>query len=165
MGWYSILPTHLTVYETWIIRAFLLLSILNLLPWVIAVIYDILYYISRQIWHEVPIWGGRARGQTRPRAPTLRGRDRGMSFRDIVTGGGGGGGGNNNGDDIGQDDEGDGDDYDDGSPQSAGTTKKKQSDGSGVRKRTTKAGSEMGHRKKLSQQSIKEADDEEERNS
>ncbi|KIV96995.1 hypothetical protein PV10_00805 [Exophiala mesophila] len=141
MGWYSILPTHLTVYETWIIRAFLLLSILNLLPWVIAVIYDILYYISRQIWHEVPIWGGRARGQRRPRAPTLRGRDRGMSFRDIVTGGGGG---NNTGDDIGQDDEGEDDGYDDDSAQlqsqSAGTTttKKKQSDGSGVRKRTTK---------------------------
>lgn len=87
MAWYSILPSHLTVYETWIIRAFLILAIINIAPWILAILYDLLYYIFRRMWHEIPFWGGRARGEHRPRAPSLRDRNRRMSFRDIVTGG------------------------------------------------------------------------------
>ncbi|OAP63389.1 hypothetical protein AYL99_02616 [Fonsecaea erecta] len=56
-------------------------------PWLIAILYDVLYYIGRRIWHEVPVWGGRARGEHRPRAPSLRDRARRMSLRDLVSGG------------------------------------------------------------------------------
>ncbi|KIW23365.1 uncharacterized protein PV07_11572 [Cladophialophora immunda] len=93
MAWYSLLPSHLTTYETWIVRAFLILAIINLAPWLLAILYDVLYYIGRRIWHEVPVWGGRARGEHRPRAPSLRDRARRMSFRDLVSGGIGMGGG------------------------------------------------------------------------
>ncbi|EXJ56925.1 hypothetical protein A1O7_07269 [Cladophialophora yegresii CBS 114405] len=89
MAWYSILPSHLTTYETWIIRAFLILAILNIIPWILAIVYDVLYYVCRQIWHEVPFIGGRAQGAQRPRAPSLRDRARRMSFKDILTAGGG----------------------------------------------------------------------------
>ncbi|ETI26045.1 hypothetical protein G647_02822 [Cladophialophora carrionii CBS 160.54] len=91
MAWYSILPSHLTTYETWIIRAFLILAILNMVPWILAILYDFLYYVCRQIWHEVPFIGGRAQGAQRPRAPSLRDRARRMSFKDILTGGPGAG--------------------------------------------------------------------------
>ncbi|OAL23536.1 hypothetical protein AYO20_10981 [Fonsecaea nubica] len=87
MAWYSLLPSHLTAYETWIVRAFLILAIINIAPWLLAILYDVLYYICRRMWHEVPVWGGRARGEHRPRAPSLRDRARRMSFRDLVTGG------------------------------------------------------------------------------
>ncbi|KAL2400428.1 hypothetical protein ABEF95_006361 [Exophiala dermatitidis] len=97
MAWYSILPSHLTTYETWIIRGFLLLAIINISPWILAILYDLFYYLGRIVWHEVPIWGGRARGEHRPRAPSLRDRDghnrrrskRGLSFADIIGAGGG----------------------------------------------------------------------------
>ncbi|KAL2397577.1 hypothetical protein ABEF93_001349 [Exophiala dermatitidis] len=97
MAWYSILPSHLTTYETWIIRGFLLLAIINISPWILAILYDLVYYLGRIVWHEVPIWGGRARGEHRPRAPSLRDRDghnrrrskRGLSFADIIGAGGG----------------------------------------------------------------------------
>ncbi|EXJ83008.1 hypothetical protein A1O3_06825 [Capronia epimyces CBS 606.96] len=86
MAWYSILPSHLTTYETWIIRAFLVLAIINIAPWIIAILYDLLYYVGRIVWHEVPIWGGRARGERRPRAPSLRDRNRSLSLAGMVTG-------------------------------------------------------------------------------
>jgi len=89
MAWYSILPSHLTTYETWIVRAFLGLAILNLAPWLLAIVYDLLYYISRQIWHEIPFIGGRARGAQRPRAPSLRDRARRMSLKELLGAGGG----------------------------------------------------------------------------
>ncbi|KAK6379377.1 hypothetical protein LTS17_006295 [Exophiala oligosperma] len=88
MAWYSILPTHLTVYETWIIRGFLLLAVINLLPWILAILYDACLYVGRVIYHEIPFFGGRARGEHRPRAPSLRDRVRRMSFVDLVTGSG-----------------------------------------------------------------------------
>jgi len=72
MSWYSILPEHLTVYETWAIRFFLLLSFLNIAPWLIAIIFDFLLWIYRLVYHIIPVYGGRARGQTRPRAPSVR---------------------------------------------------------------------------------------------
>ncbi|KIW97461.1 uncharacterized protein Z519_01045 [Cladophialophora bantiana CBS 173.52] len=87
MAWYSLLPAQLTVYETWIVRAFLILAFINMVPWLLAILYDILYYIGRRIWHEIPVWGGRARGEHRPRAPSLRDRARRVSFRDLMSGG------------------------------------------------------------------------------
>ncbi|EXJ87799.1 hypothetical protein A1O1_04726 [Capronia coronata CBS 617.96] len=84
MAWYSILPSHLTAYETWIIRAFLVLAIINIAPWIIAIVYDLIYYVGRRAWHEVPIWGGRARGQRRPRAPSLRDRTRNASIAEMI---------------------------------------------------------------------------------
>ncbi|EXJ67538.1 uncharacterized protein A1O5_09551 [Cladophialophora psammophila CBS 110553] len=87
MAWYSLLPAQLTVYETWIVRAFLILAFINMAPWLLAILYDVLYYIGRRIWHEIPVWGGRARGEHRPRAPSLRDRARRVSFRDLMSGG------------------------------------------------------------------------------
>jgi hypothetical protein len=55
-------------------------------PWILAILYDFLFYVCRQIWHEIPVVGGRARGAQRPRAPSLRDRPRRMSFRDLLTG-------------------------------------------------------------------------------
>ncbi|KAK5196062.1 hypothetical protein LTS13_000091 [Exophiala xenobiotica] len=88
MAWYSLLPTHLTVYETWIIRGFLLLAVMNILPWILAFLYDALLYLGRMVWHEIPVFGGRARGENRPRAPSLRQRagDRRRSIVELVTG-------------------------------------------------------------------------------
>jgi len=71
MSWYSILPAHLTTYETWIVRIFIFLAILNFAPWLFAILFDLALYIVRRTWHEVPVYGGRARGETRPRAPSL----------------------------------------------------------------------------------------------
>jgi len=86
MAWYSLLPTHLTAYETWIIRGFLLLAVINILPWILAFLYDALLYLGRMVWHEIPVFGGRARGENRPRAPSLRQRaGRRMSFAELVT--------------------------------------------------------------------------------
>ena len=61
---------------------------MNLAPWVLAILYDLLYYIGRQIWHEIPFVGGRARGAQRPRAPSLRERTRRVSFRQLLAGAG-----------------------------------------------------------------------------
>lgn len=55
-------------------------------PWVLAILYDILYYVCRRVWHEIPVVGGRATGAVRPRAPSLRDRRRRVSFRDLLTG-------------------------------------------------------------------------------
>ncbi|KIV79547.1 hypothetical protein PV11_07099 [Exophiala sideris] len=89
MAWYSILPTQLTFLETWIIRGFLLLALINILPWILAILYDFVLYLGRVVWHEIPFFGGRARGKNRPRAPSLRAstaKGRRLSFVDIVTG-------------------------------------------------------------------------------
>lgn len=102
MSWYSILPAHLTVYETWIVRTFvrfyrilpislntnriqLFLAVLNMSPWILAILYDFLLWVTRSVWYEIPIYGGRARGETRPRAPSLRDSTRRTSFVEILT--------------------------------------------------------------------------------
>lgn len=105
MAWYSILPEHLTVYETWIVRTFvcglfhsysylgfliltfpsqLFLAVLNMSPWILAILYDFLLWVTRSIWHEVPVYGGRAKGEIRPRAPSLRDSARRQSFVNII---------------------------------------------------------------------------------
>ena len=40
-------------------------------PWAVLVVYDIILYIVRAIAYEIPVFGGRARGRGRPRAPSL----------------------------------------------------------------------------------------------
>ncbi|KAL1968330.1 hypothetical protein VTN77DRAFT_1859 [Rasamsonia byssochlamydoides] len=85
MAWYSLLPPHLTTFETWIVRFFILLGILTIGPWAFLVLFDIVLYIWRLATYEIPIVGGRARGRRRPRAPTLTerpsGRRRAFSLR------------------------------------------------------------------------------------
>lgn len=92
MSWFSILPAHLTIVETWIIRFFvrptlhnppkqlraniisnlqLLLGILTIGPWLILILYDLVLYIVRAATYEIPYFGGRARGRQKPRAPSL----------------------------------------------------------------------------------------------
>ena len=94
MSWFSILPAHLTIIETWIIRFFvgpkcssstdqmltsrkLLLGICTIGPWALMLVYDLILYISRSIAYEIPYFGGRARGRRRPRAPSLAERPNG----------------------------------------------------------------------------------------
>lgn len=55
-------------------------------PWLLAILYDFLLWVARSIWHEMPVFGGRARGETRPRAPSLRDTHRRQSFVEILTG-------------------------------------------------------------------------------
>lgn len=55
-------------------------------PWLLAILYDFLLWITRSIWFEMPVYGGRARGETRPRAPSLRDSNRRTSFVEILTG-------------------------------------------------------------------------------
>ncbi len=99
MSWFSLLPAHLTVIETWLIRFFvsypqhgtqstctssccllfhqLLLGVATIGPWAVMIIYDLLLYIVRSITYEIPYFGGRARGRRRPRAPSLAERPNG----------------------------------------------------------------------------------------
>jgi len=71
MSWFSILPNSLAVLETWMIRLFILLGLLTIGPWAIFIVYDLLLYIFRAIAYEIPVYGGRAQGRQRPRAPSL----------------------------------------------------------------------------------------------
>lgn len=90
MAWYSLLPSHLTVYETWVIRICLFLAVLNLSPWLLAIFYDLVLWICRSVWHEVPLVGGRAQGRIRPRRPGLAavaaGNGRRMSLSGMIAG-------------------------------------------------------------------------------
>ena len=104
MSWFSLLPAHLTVIETWLIRFFvsypprgtrttmsrsslfyqLLLGVATIGPWAVMIVYDLLLYIVRSVTYEIPYFGGRARGRRRPRAPSLverpNGRPRSFSI-------------------------------------------------------------------------------------
>lgn len=94
MPWFSILPAHLSVLETWIIRIFvrshyhasfmiwenmetglmpcqILLGTLTIGPWALLIAYDLILYILRAVTYEIPYVGGRARGRQPPRAPSL----------------------------------------------------------------------------------------------
>ncbi|KAL1987917.1 hypothetical protein VTN96DRAFT_1901 [Rasamsonia emersonii] len=85
MAWYSLLPPHLTAFETWIVRFFILCGFLTIGPWAFLVLFDIVLYIFRLATYEIPIVGGRARGRLWPRAPSLTerpsGRRRAFSLR------------------------------------------------------------------------------------
>ncbi|KIX03012.1 uncharacterized protein Z518_06562 [Rhinocladiella mackenziei CBS 650.93] len=115
-------------------------------PWILAILYDILYYICRRIWHEVPIWGGRARGERRPRAPSFRDRTRRMSFANIVSGGSVPSTLASNNRDQNRDRE----------EQNTGTSRRRQDTGAISSRR-----SHMSHHKTLSEESIQEEKEEE----
>jgi hypothetical protein len=53
-------------------------------PWLLAILIDVVLYIFRQVWYWVPIWGGRAQGRSRPRAPSLKARKRNLSLAGIM---------------------------------------------------------------------------------
>ncbi|KAF1836237.1 hypothetical protein BDW02DRAFT_251847 [Decorospora gaudefroyi] len=77
MGLLSILPPSFAGVETWITRLFLFLGLVAIGPWAALLIYDLLLYIFRAGAYEIPFIGGRARGKTRPRAPSLTERPSG----------------------------------------------------------------------------------------
>lgn len=55
-------------------------------PWLLAILYDFVLWVTRSLWYEIPVYGGRAKGETRPRAPSLRDSNRRTSFVEILTG-------------------------------------------------------------------------------
>ena len=71
MSWFSILPPQLATLETWLVRLFLLLALLTIGPWLVLIVYDFLLYLVRTLLFEVPYFGGRAQGASRPRLPSL----------------------------------------------------------------------------------------------
>ncbi|KKK18862.1 hypothetical protein ARAM_002737 [Aspergillus rambellii] len=71
MAWYSLLPADLIYIESWVVRIFILLGILTILPWAVLIVFDFGLYIWRILTYEIPVVGGRARGMQRPRAPSL----------------------------------------------------------------------------------------------
>ncbi|KAL4810294.1 hypothetical protein BDV18DRAFT_55663 [Aspergillus unguis] len=71
MAWYSILPAELIYLESWIMRCFLFLGAVTLLPWITLIILDMCLYTWRLGTYYIPAVGGRARGMQRPRAPSL----------------------------------------------------------------------------------------------
>ncbi|KAL2003606.1 hypothetical protein VTN02DRAFT_3152 [Thermoascus thermophilus] len=77
MAWYSILPPHLTAFETWFVRLFIVLGLATIGPWAALIVFDFLLYIFRVALYEMPVIGGRARGGLRPRAPSLSERPNG----------------------------------------------------------------------------------------
>ncbi|KAL8799038.1 MAG: hypothetical protein Q9182_006191 [Xanthomendoza sp. 2 TL-2023] len=79
MSWFSILPGHFTIVETWLIRFFLLLGLLTIGPWALLIVYDLLLWLFRSILYLVPYVGGRARGKKKPRAPSLSERPSGRA--------------------------------------------------------------------------------------
>lgn len=62
----SLLPSSLSYIEHWTTRLFLLLAFLTIGPWMFIILYDCLLYIYRVVSHEIPYFGGRARGHIRP---------------------------------------------------------------------------------------------------
>ncbi|KAH0350271.1 hypothetical protein KCU83_g4961, partial [Aureobasidium melanogenum] len=78
MGWYSLLPTHLSDIEGWISSIFLLLGVVTMGPWALLLIYDILFYVYRSCAYHIPVIGGKAQGKRRPRAPSLTERPSGQ---------------------------------------------------------------------------------------
>lgn len=54
-----------------------MLALITIGPWALLMIYDVVLYIFRSVTYEIPFVGGRARGKTRPRAPSLTERPSG----------------------------------------------------------------------------------------
>ncbi|KAJ6021385.1 Protein of unknown function DUF3445 [Penicillium herquei] len=78
MAWYSILPPQLIQVESWAVRIFFLLGLITIVPWFALIIFDAALWLYRIILWELPWIGGRARGQQRPRAPSLNERPAGQ---------------------------------------------------------------------------------------
>ncbi|KAL4882848.1 hypothetical protein BJY04DRAFT_216936 [Aspergillus karnatakaensis] len=71
MAWYSLLPAHLVAFESWIVRCFIFLGLVMIVPWMALIVFDIALYLWRLATYNIPVVGGRARGRQRPRAPSL----------------------------------------------------------------------------------------------
>ncbi|KAF2006890.1 hypothetical protein P154DRAFT_454672 [Amniculicola lignicola CBS 123094] len=81
MGVLSILPENFSVLEAWVTRLFLLFAAIVIGPWAALLFYDFILYVVRAVGHEIPYFGGRARGRARPRAPSLTERPSGHRRR------------------------------------------------------------------------------------
>ncbi|KAF2745202.1 hypothetical protein M011DRAFT_407251 [Sporormia fimetaria CBS 119925] len=69
------LPEH--VVETFVSRLFFILALITIGPWILVLVYDFVLYVFRAAGYEIPYVGGRARGEMRPRAPSLTERPSG----------------------------------------------------------------------------------------
>ncbi|CAC9889140.1 hypothetical protein D6C90_00399 [Aureobasidium pullulans] len=78
MGWYSLLPTHLSDIEGWISSIFMSLGVVTIGPWALLLVYDLLFYVYRSCAYHIPFIGGKAQGKRRPRAPSLTERPSGQ---------------------------------------------------------------------------------------
>ncbi|KAJ5167974.1 uncharacterized protein N7482_003568 [Penicillium canariense] len=89
MAWYSLLPPQLTLFETWAVRIFIFLGLITIVPWAVLIVFDAGFYLYRMVLWEFPWIGGRARGQQRPRAPSLQerpdGQRRAFGLRGVET--------------------------------------------------------------------------------
>ncbi|KAJ5643678.1 uncharacterized protein N7484_006185 [Penicillium longicatenatum] len=89
MAWYSILPPQLIQVESWAVRIFFLLGIITIFPWLALILFDAGLWLYRMLLWELPWVGGRARGQQRPRAPSLNerpdGQRRAFGLRGVET--------------------------------------------------------------------------------
>ncbi|KAJ5749103.1 uncharacterized protein N7511_010799 [Penicillium nucicola] len=111
MAWYSILPQELTHLESWAARVFVccapfpelpmtqlltypgfsqfVLGLITIGPWAFLILLDATIWLYRMILWEFPGIGGRARGQQRPRAPSLNerpdGQRRAFKLRGVET--------------------------------------------------------------------------------
>lgn len=96
MAWYSILPPQLIQFESWAVRIFILLGLITIIPWAALIVFDASLWLYRMVIWEFPWIGGRARGQQRPRAPSLNerldGRRRSFRLGSVETDGEGEGG-------------------------------------------------------------------------
>ncbi|KAF2863882.1 hypothetical protein K470DRAFT_254756 [Piedraia hortae CBS 480.64] len=71
MGVFSILPDHLSVIETWLVRLFIVLAAITIGPWLIMLLYDFGLYAWRSATYDLPGIGGRTRGKGHPRPPSF----------------------------------------------------------------------------------------------
>lgn len=55
-----------------------LLGLITIVPWAALILFDVALYLYRMILWELPWIGGRARGEQRPRAPSLNERPDGQ---------------------------------------------------------------------------------------
>ncbi|KAJ5760706.1 hypothetical protein N7520_007862 [Penicillium odoratum] len=89
MAWYSILPPQLIQVESWAVRIFFLLGLITIVPWAALILFDAGLWLYRMLLWELPWIGGRARGQQRPRAPSLNerpdGQRRAFGLRGVET--------------------------------------------------------------------------------
>lgn len=63
-----------------------MLALITVGPWLLLLVYDIILYMWRSVTFEMPCYGGRARGQGRPRAPSLKERPDGHRRRFSLAG-------------------------------------------------------------------------------
>ncbi|KAB8289519.1 hypothetical protein EYC80_010678 [Monilinia laxa] len=85
MSWFSILPKSLTYVEVWAMNTFFILGMICIGPWLLLIVYDVLFYAFRLMTYEIPYFGGRARNRPRPRAPSLSERPNGTGRPRILT--------------------------------------------------------------------------------